>query len=140
MKSIETIIKINKRELDELRKQLVQREEEKEQLIHYHNKMEDELEQEHILSAKDPEMGIMFANYRKMIKGRQAVIVKSLKDLDQHITFIKSDIIVKFGEVKKYEILLASQLAAAKKVELLAEAKQLDEISMNNYLQETIDN
>ena len=140
MKSINTLIKIHTRDLDDLRKSVVKCEEEKEQLIGYNNKMEDELLIEHALAAKNHELGIIFTNYRRLIRDRQAVITKSLQDLDRRIETLKENIALKFGEVKRYEILLANKLHAETKKQQALETKQLDEISINNYLKENAEN
>ena len=136
MKTIDTLIRINSLELDGLRKMLVACEEEREKLIYYNNQMEDELEKEHQLAAKDTAMGIMFANYKRMIRDRQNTIVKSLHDLEKRLESLKEEIAIKFGEVKKYEILRENMLAEQQRQEVISETKQLDEIAINNYLKE----
>ena len=134
MKSLNTLIKIHNSELDELRKQIVKCEEDKERLIYYNNKMEEELAVEHNLASKDPEMGIVFANYRRLIRDRQAVIAASLQDLSKQIEKLKDDITLKFGEVKKFEIILANKLLEETKQSRALETRQLDEIAVNNFL------
>ena len=135
MKSLNTIIKLHTRELDELRKAVVQYENEKEQLITYNNRMEEALEREHLIATNNPETGTMFANYRIFIRSKQDVIVKSLKDLDKKIATLQENIAFKFGEVKKYEILLASKITQQIKQENALETKELDAIAIGNYLE-----
>lgn len=134
MKSIKTIIKLHTRELDEMRQAVVQCERDKEQLIDYSNKMEDELAREHIIATNDPAMGAMFTKYRNVIRERQDVIAQSLKDLDKRIAILKENIAIKFGEVKKYEILLASKIKEQIKQEHARETRELDAIAVGNYL------
>lgn len=136
MKSINTLIKINSRELDELRKEVVRQEEEKQRLIDENNNMEEQLQREHVLASNDPEMGVAFANYRRFIRGKQANIEKSLKNLDKRIDALKEDIAVKFGEVKKYEILLSSKMLEEQKKISDMENKEMDAIAINNHLKE----
>lgn len=125
---------MNRRELDELRKILVQREEEKEKLLGYYNKMEAELQQEQAVAANDPNMAAMFVKYKQLLRERQATITKSVLDIDKQLQALMEQIADKFNEVKKYEILLASKLTALHKEELAAETKQLDAIALGNYL------
>jgi|GEM_PF-6581705 len=136
MKSINTLIKINTRELDELRKIVAKSEEEIDKLIFYNNKMEAELELEHALVTQNPEMGVMFTNYKRMIRDRQANIEGSLRDIERRLESLKEQIAVKFNEVKKYEILLATKLEELRKKELSDETKELNEMAINNYLKE----
>lgn len=136
MKSINTLIKMNTRELDELRKEVVKLEEEKQRLIDNNNNMEEQLQREHILASNDTEMGIAFANYRRFIRSKQAEILKSLKNLEKKIDSLKEDVATKFSEVKKYEILLNSKMLEEQKKISDMENKEMDSIAINNHLKE----
>ena len=137
MKSINKLIKIHSSELDELRKQTKNCEEEKEMILFYKNKMASELEIEYALVTQNPEIGITFSNYKKMLIERQETIKKSLLDIEKRLEYLKEQIAIKFGEVKKYEILLANQINEERKKQLSAEIMQMDEIAINNYLNDT---
>lgn len=136
MKSIGIIIKMHTRELDEMRVNVVKCEEERSQLISYYNKMEDDLELEHILASNNYELGETFTNYRHTIRDRQKIIAKSCKDLDKRIATLKENIAAKFTEIKKYEILLANQQNEERKRQDAAETRRLDEVAINNHLKE----
>ena len=136
MKSLNTLIKINSRELDELRLQLAKFEEERIRLISENKKLEEDLAREHQLSSEDPALGIMFANYRIMVRGKQEGILRSLHKLDNSIEILKEDIAAKFSEVKKFEIILANKITEEKKQAQARETRQLDEIAINNHLKE----
>ena len=139
MKNINTLIKIHSRELDTLRQQVVKCEEEKSQLIKYSNKMEEELAVERALASQNHELGIIFSNYRRLIRERQEVIEKSLRDLAKKLERINEEIAIKFGEVKKFEIILANHISKEKKLAQARETKQLDEIAVNNFLNAELD-
>jgi flagellar export protein FliJ len=139
MKSIETLIKINTSELDELRKVASGCEDEIDKLIFYNNKMEAELEMEHAFVTNNPQMGLMFTNYKTMIRQRQANIEEALRDIENRLEYLKEQIAMKFNDVKKYEILLSTKLEELRKKELADETKQLNEIAINNYLKNAVD-
>lgn len=134
MKSINTLIKLNSRELDELRKAIASLEDEKDRLINDNNRMEEQLQREHALASSDPEMGIAFANYRRFVRAKQTEISKSIRNIDKKIEILKDDIADKFSEVKKYEVLLATRLNIEKKNQQDIETKELNEIALNHYL------
>lgn len=133
MKSLNTLVKISTQKLDELRRIVAKHEKEREQLIDYNNKMEDELENERAIASKDPTTSAMFDNYKKMIRERQVIIVKSVKDLDKRLSNLKEEIAIEFGEVKKYETLLARKAIEVRNKELAEETKMLDEIGVSKF-------
>lgn len=134
MKSIELLIKLHKRELDELQKTVAKHESEKEQLIDYYNKMEDDLAQEYEVAVEDVTMGAAFANYRNFIRDRQKTITKAVRDLEKKIEILKLQITEKFSELKKYEILEARKLQELLHNEKAKETRQLDEMAVSSYL------
>ncbi|MDA0781750.1 MAG: flagellar FliJ family protein [Rickettsiales bacterium] len=136
MKSIQTIIKVNKQALDEKRQELAELEGQKEQLINWQKKMKDELAKEFDFAVKNPEMSITFDYYRKLISRRQVNLQLALNDLNLQIENITLQIAELFGEVKKYEIIEQQKLAKILKEQKLRDSKALDEIAISNYLKE----
>ncbi|PIR37130.1 MAG: hypothetical protein COV35_11085 [Alphaproteobacteria bacterium CG11_big_fil_rev_8_21_14_0_20_39_49] len=136
MKSIQTIIKVNKQALDEKRQELVELEGQKEQLINWQKKMKDELAKEFDFAVKNPEMSITFDYYRKLISRRQVNLKLALDDLNLQIENITLQIAELFGEVKKYEIIEQQKLAKILNEQKLRDSKALDEIAISNYLKE----
>ncbi len=132
MKSLNTIIKLHKNELDELRKALVKFEEEKEQLIYYNKKLEEDLAKEEAVVGDNLDLKDMLLKYRKKTKERQNTISISIRDLNNMITRVKEDITTKFAEMKKFEILLANKTSQLKKQELNKEIQELNEIALNS--------
>ncbi len=138
MKSLTTIIKLHKNELDELRKALVKFEEEKEQLRYYNKKLEEDLAKEQEIVGDDLELKSMLLKYRKKIKERQATIAVSIRDLNNMMNRVKEDIGRKFAEIKKFEILLANKKTQLQKQELDKEIRELDEIALNAKINELL--
>jgi flagellar FliJ protein len=136
MKSIETLIKINKQALDEKRQELVELESQKEQLIQWQDKMKQEMDKESEFVSKNPEMSFTFGFYRELIKGRQANLKIALEDINTQIDSITEEITEIFGEMKKYEIVEQQKLRKILKEQKYKETKALDEIALNNYLKE----
>jgi phage tail tube protein FII len=133
MKSIKTLIKLSKQQLDEQRRTLVEKQKQKEQLLEYSKMMADELKVEEEFAAKNPELSITFDSYRKSIMEKQFNIRMGVDDLDKQMIYITNKITELFGEVKRYEIVLEQQTLRELKERQDKENKILDEIGLNNY-------
>jgi flagellar FliJ protein len=135
MKSIRTIIKLHKQELDAMRQQLAAMQRQKEELLKYSEEMEAELKLEEEFAANNPMMSGTFDQYRKKIKLRQANLAYAIADIDRQIEYITNEIAEKFTEIKKYEIILQQKIAERLQKEMVLESKMLDEVAMNSHLQ-----
>jgi hypothetical protein len=136
MKSIKTLIKLSKQQLDEKRRELVECEKNKEKLLEYSRLMKEELMVEAEFAAKSPELAITFDNYRKTILEKQGNIVLAVRDLDRQIAVIAEEIREVFGEIKRYEVFLQQKLLEEEKELKNKESKFLDAIATDNYLRE----
>jgi len=134
VKSIETLIKVHKSNLDEKRQELARLEGQKDEMLGYSKKMAAELQREAEFAATDPSVSMTFENYRRMINERQNNIFAAVSDIDKQITPIRFEISEIFNEIKKYELLLERKIAQQKSEELEIENKNLDEIARNNFL------
>lgn len=136
MKSIKTLIKINKLALDEKRQELVVLEEQKTQLLQWQKNMKEDLDKEFQFVTSNPEMSMTFDSYRKKVTQRQLNMEMVLKDLNLQIERKLQQIADLFSEVKKYEIIQQQNIAKILKEQKHKETKALDEIALNNYLKE----
>jgi flagellar FliJ protein len=138
MKSIETLIKVSKQDLDEKRRELVELEGQKQKLEGWASSMASDLKREQEFAAANPEMSMTFDAYRKKINDHQRNIRIAMIDLNAQIGIMADKIAILFGEVKKYEILHQQKLLVIVKEQKAKESKALDEIAINNYLKENL--
>lgn len=131
MKGLDTLIKLHKRELDELRRKIGALENQKQQLLDTSKKLNDELQNEMKIAAQKPEMGGFFAGFSKRIQERQKVLAQEVRKLDQQIAKLTDEARIAFGEVKKYEIAKANAEKRAAKERARKETIELDEIASN---------
>ncbi len=131
MKGLDTLIKLHKRELDELRRKIGALENQKQQLLDTSKKLNDELQNEMKIAAQKPEMGGFFAGFSKRIQERQKVLAQEVRKLDQQIAKLTDEARIAFGEVKKYEIAKANAEKRAAKERARKETIELDEIAGN---------
>jgi flagellar export protein FliJ len=103
-KGIDTLIKLRKRVLDELRRSLASLENQKAQLKNVSARLEDELLREIKLAATQPEMGNFFGDFAKRIKNRQQEIANEIKALDKKMDKLPLEISEAYSELKKFEI------------------------------------
>lgn len=129
MKGLNTLIKLAKRTLDELRRKMGALEGQKSQLIYVSVKLREELESEIELAKKQPEMGGFFGDFAKRIKKRQEDIASGIKKLDEQMAKLQTEISEAYGELKKYEIALDNAKRRAREEESRRETIQLDEIA-----------
>jgi flagellar FliJ protein len=136
MKSIKTLIKLSKQQLDEKRRELAELEKQKEQLLEYSRLMADELRIEQEFAASTPEMSMTFDSYQKKIAEKQANITYAVGEIDKQTAVIADEISLLFSDMKKYEIVLQQKTLEEENERKAKETKMLDEIALGNYLKE----
>ncbi len=140
MKGLVTLIKLSKRELDELRRQMASLETQKAQFEEVLTKLAEELRSEQVLAEKQPEMGAFFGGFATRIKKRQEQVHAEIKALDKKIAELNEKIMVAFSELKKYEI--AKENAQKRAAEKVArnETIMLDEIASQQFHRKQTEN
>ena len=133
MKTLNTLIRLSKRTLDELRKKQVSLESQKAQLLEVIKRLGNELASEQKVAAKTPEMGAFFGGFAKRIKLRENDIQAEVKKLDDELAVLSEEILVAFAELKKYEIALDNKKARIKAEEARKETIAMDEVAATNY-------
>lgn len=133
MKTLDTLIRLHKRTLDELRRNMVTLENQKAQLQQAIQAMQKELDTEIALAGKQPEMANFFGGFAKRIKNRQDNIHQEIRALDIKITELNKEIFEAFTELKKYEIAKENAKQRAREEEKRKETLVLDEIAAQQY-------
>lgn len=131
MKGLDTLIKLHKRTLDELRRRIGALENQKQQLIDTSKKLDEELLKEIQMATQKLEMSGFFAGFSKRIQERQKTIAQEVRKLDQQIAKLTDEARIAFGEVKKYEIAKANAEKRKAKERERKETILLDEIAGN---------
>lgn len=133
MKGINTLIKLNKRTLDELRRQMVALENQKAQLRQLIVTLHEELAREMKLASEQAQMTAFFGDFSRRIRDRQEKILLEIMQLDKKMEMLREQILVAFGDLKKFEIARDNaKLRAQKKREHL-DMMALDEIAIQQY-------
>lgn len=130
MKGLATLIKLKKRALDELRRQMVALENQKQQFIELSEHLEKELKREILLLKTAPEMSVYFGNFSKRMKQRQETVTQEIKKLDKRIQKLSEEISEAFSELKKFEIAKENAEKRAAKEWQRKEMIRLDEVAI----------
>jgi flagellar export protein FliJ len=133
MKTLDTLIRLHKRTLDGLRRQMVELETQKSQLQQAIINLQKELDSEVALAGKQPEMANFFGEFAKRIKTRQENLRQEIRALDAKITELNKEIFDAFAELKKYEIAKENAKQRAREEEKRKETLMLDEIAAQQY-------
>ena len=133
MKGLNTLIKLHKRKLDELRRKMVLLEKQKDDLERASRKLQQELEDEMKLASAQADMSQFFAGFSKRIQNRQAEIAKEVRMIDRQIAKLNDDIAAEFGELKKFEIAKQNAEKRAADAQTRRDTLALDEIASQQH-------
>jgi flagellar FliJ protein len=136
-KSLETLIKLNKRKLDELRRNLADLENQKTQLLSVSAKLSEELARELDQAYRQPEMSGFYGDFAKRIRKRQDGISREVADLNTRITKAMEEIQDGYGELKKYEIMRERVIVREREAADRREVKILDEIAALQHIRKS---
>jgi len=132
-KGLPTLIRLQQRELDNLRKRMVILQQNRESLLAQAEALLAELENEVRLAGELAGMGGFFGDYSKRIKAQREGLFKEAAKLEKKITALAVEISNAFSELKKFEIAYEHQLAREKKKREQDEQKQMDEIAARKH-------
>lgn len=128
IKSLKTLIKIGKRNLDDLvieKGSLISKKESNERKI---SQLISNLHSEQ-QKYYNSEFAIYIESYKKDTENKCQILVQEINNINNKIQEIEDNIREKFAEVKRFEILLDKKIHEQKDKEEKEEAKNLDEIA-----------
>jgi len=138
MKALNTLIRIHKRNLDELRRNMVALENQKAKLEQAIIILHQELDKEIALASTQPEMSNFFGEFAKRIKGRQETLRQEIIAINIKIKTLNDDIFAEFTEIKKFEIARENKKTRLKDAENRKETLMLDEIASQQFQKKQI--
>ncbi len=133
MKTLNILIRLHKRKLDELRRNMAALEGQKEQLHQSIKSLQNELEKEMKLAGLQAEMANFFGEFAKRIRGRQDMLHGEIKNIDVKIAELNKEIFAEFTELKKYEIARENLKQKMAEEEKRKETLMLDEIAAQQF-------
>lgn len=134
MESLTTLIRLQQRELDRLRKQVSTLEGRRDSMINAVEKLQDELLKEIEAADQLGEMRGFFGDFSDHIKKRQKELALKIVNLEEQIQNLTVEVQVKFSDLKKYEIAYDNYIKEKLRRQAMREQKELDEIGLHKHL------
>jgi hypothetical protein len=129
MKSLKTIIKLKKQEIDDKKIIISSLEKERDQLDIDLENLKKELLLQQQLIKEDPQILFSYSNYAKHNNDLQSKILTKLNELYLEIEKLSQELYDLFGDFKKYEIILEN-----KQKRLIYEANKKEDIDLNELI------
>lgn len=133
MKSLKTLIKLQQRELDLLRRQVSSLEGARDTLISNIEHLHDELMKELEAASTMADMRGFFGDFSDTIKKRQRVMAGKVVQLEQQIQELGIEITNRFSELKKFEIALENHMKREKEKIARREQADMDEMGLRIF-------
>lgn len=133
MRSLQTLIKLRKDEVDKRRKELAEIETRQAKLQLEYDNLGKKIEEEIIASKKFPEQAITFAAYLKKTKKRREDLMRNILQLQEVINKKRDELQAAFGEQKKLEIVLERKIEEEKIAANKREQLKMDEIAARKF-------
>lgn len=133
MKGLLTLIKLAKRNLDELRRKMTSLESQKAQLEQAIINLRIEVETEMAAASKRPEMGNFFGGYAKRMKQREQDLRAEIARLEKEMQELQAEITTAFADLKKYEIALENAKLRQREAAARRETEMMDEIASQQH-------
>lgn len=134
VKTFNTLIRLHKRRIDLLRREMRALEEERNQLLGLSRALEEEFAREIALSAEDVRLSGFFGAYALRVRKRQEDIARETTRLAAAIEEKAEAIRSEFAEQKKFEIARTHTLHQAEMKEKQRQQVRFDEIGNQQYL------
>ena len=129
MKHYHTLIKLKKREVDGLRKQLGNLNNQRSILEQLKQGLIDELEHETTMAQSLVDLSGFFGDFSDSIKTREAKVDKEIASIDRQIKVISDKMMMAFGEQKKFELAQEAKEQQEKEKRDKAEQDMFDELA-----------
>ncbi len=136
MRGIDGLIRLSKWTLDEKRRVIVDLEVLRANLERQIQALDEELERERKFAATSTEAGFSFANYRRVNRERVDRLMASREEVIAKIALAQDEVNEAFRELKKYELVKESRLAAAAREQARREQAELDEAGLQGFLRQ----
>lgn len=133
MKHYRSLIKLKKREVDGLRKQMGRLAEQRAILEKLMENLKEELTEEVQTAGDIVDMGVFFGDYSESIKLKQEKVEEQTQSIDTQMDAISDKMMIAFGEQKKFELALQAKLAELAEKQKKKEQDYLDELAATRH-------
>jgi len=132
-KGMAGMIRLHKWQLDERRRNLVELEKMREELVGKMRSLRDELAAEQKKVAEAPIVSITYGGYAQQVMARRENINNSITEIDVSIEEMKDQVADAFKELKKYEIVEQREREREMSERNQRQQNDLDELALNMH-------
>ncbi len=132
-KGMAGMIRLHKWQLDERRRNLVELEKMREELVGKMRSLRDELAAEQKKVAEAPIVSITYGGYAQQVMARRENINNSITEIDVSIEEMKDQVADAFKELKKYEIVEQREREREVSERNQRQQNDLDELALNMH-------
>ncbi len=134
LKSFNTLIKLHKRRVDIIRREMIALEEQRNQLLALCAALREEYAREVEISSADARMAGFFGNYSVRVQKRQESIAAEVLKLDKAIDEKTEAIRAEFAEQKKFEIARGHEIKRLAELDKHRQQSRFDEVASQQYM------
>lgn len=132
-KSLDSLIRLHRHELDDKRRALVDRYQALAALEKKKKELEDAFEKEKKAIEKSGEVHYTFASYADDVKKKGKALSADIARAEKAVETAKDDMMLTFGELKKFEMSQAERARLEEEEKKLREAKIFDDIGLQMF-------
>jgi len=133
MRTLETLIRVQKRQLDQLRRELAGLEQLAVDLRAQAADLEREVAAQQRLAQSSPEGAFAYPGYARAVIIRREKIAASIVDVDRRLEAMRDQVAEAFQELKRYDIVLANRRVQARQEADRREQALLDEMGLEGH-------
>ena len=134
MRSLETLIRVQRRQLDQLRRDVAALETLAEDLRGQAAALEEELKtQQATAKSGAPEVAFSYPNFARWAIERRARLAASIADVDGRLEAARAQVAEAFQDLKRFDIVLANRQERARQDAARREQVILDEIGLEGH-------
>jgi flagellar export protein FliJ len=133
MQILEKLIRIRKRNLDEVRREIATLEGLAADLRRNGRDLEEEVRCERIYAAQASEVPADYGAYARHVIMRRENLARSLADVEARLTAARDTAAVAFQEIKRLETLVENERERLRKVAAQREQAEQDEIGLQQF-------
>jgi flagellar protein FliJ len=131
--TLDSLIRLNRWQLDERRRDLATLEDFAAKLIEERQKLDLEDERERAVASASPEAAFAYAGYARRLIDRKRRIEQSQGETAEQITLAREALALAFQETKRYEIAAANRQKQQEQREARRQQQSLDEIGLDGF-------
>lgn len=128
MKSLATLIKLQKTRVDEQRLILAKMQEQLDLILGYIQALQDEQEQQRVMLREDSSMALTYGDYIKHVLKKMDMLERRKRGAEQAVSLARDKLTEVFEEQKKYELAEQNRIDEEEREEQRRETHVLDEV------------